>query len=311
MRKKGELKAPLFYFLDYINKDIIYYKEYDMKKIAGINYFLLSYFLLTLALIFTSCTGGGSTRVVIPPPTPVATNVPAPVKSESPEEQKIDQLNKQLEVINAAQTKAANNNDKIGQLSSEKDALQTKSQLALEYAKMWQGNALSYKSQETDVEKQLVDAQLDAWKVKLWWMSGICGLLGIIACGIAWGFPILRPVAMRASGILAAIAMLMLVVAQSLSTISAVLGLVPYILIFAGLVGVGYVVIALRHWWKDHHSLAQTIQAIEPVKNQIDDFKDHMLKNVDSTLIDHIDVYRKKLGLFTNTPSDTPDISGK
>lgn len=227
----------------------------------------------------------------------IATNAPAPEKTKSPDEQNSDILKKKLEEAEKKANEAVERGDIIAKLSAEKEALVLKTQLAESYVKQWKANAESYKDQTIAKEEELKVAKLDAWKEKLWWMSGICGFLAIVAGGVAWGFPLLRPVAVKASLILAAIAGIMLFVAQSLTTISWLLGLVPYIIGVAGLIALVYIFFAIRHWWMDHSGLKQTIQGIEPLKEDIEGFSDHMLKYVDDTMVNHVKNIRGKLGL--------------
>jgi hypothetical protein len=226
---------------------------------------------------------------------PVATNVPEPEKTVSPGEQNIETLKKKLEESEKKAAAAVEKGDTIAKLTAEKESLGLKVQLAEAYAKEWKQNAEAYGSQRDEKEKELKEAKLDAWKTKLWWMAGICGLLAIVAGGIAFGFPLLRPVAWKASAILGAIAGIMLFVAQALGTIAWLLGLVPYIIGIAVLAAIVYGAVALRIWSKDHNSLKQTIEGIEPIKNNIKGFGDHMLKYVDGNMVDHVKSYKKKM----------------
>lgn len=253
---------------------------------------------LIIVFVLTGCKGCTEDRVETDTKNdsaPIANNVPAPDKTVSPTEQKIEILKKKLDESDKRAAEAAANGEIIAKLSAEKDSLGLKVQLAEAYAKEWEQNAKSYSSQKDEKEKELSQAKLDAWKEKLWWMAGICGLLSIVGAGVAWGFPLLRPIATKASIIFGAIAGIMLVVAQMLSTIAWLLGLVPYILGIAILAVIIYGIVALRHWFKDHSSLQQTIEGIEPIKKNIKGFGDHMLKHVDGTMVEHIKSYKKKI----------------
>jgi len=231
----------------------------------------------------------------VSPEKTVATNVPTPEKTQTPGEQNIESLKKKLEESEKKAAEAAANGATIERLSSEKESLAIKVQLAEAYSREWKQNAESYMLQKEEKEKELKEAKLDAWKIKLWWMAGICGLLAIFAGGIAFGFPLLRPVATKASIILGAIAGIMLFVAQALGTIAWLLELVPYIIGIAMLAAIIYGAVALRYWFKDHNSLKQTIEGIEPIKKNIKGFGDHMLKYVDGTMVDHVKSYKKKI----------------
>jgi hypothetical protein len=255
---------------------------------------------LTTLFLLTGCKGCTEDRVEAdqkPTTAPIATNVPTPVNTLSPTEQNIEALKKKLDEADKRAAEAAAKGETITKLSAEKDSLGLRVQLAEAYAKEWKQNAESYAEQKTEKEKELKDAKIDAWKEKLWWMAGICGLLAIVAGGICIAFPLLRPVAKYASGGMAAIAVLMLIVAQSLATVAWLLGFVPYIIGLAILAGLVYLVVALRHWYKDHHGLQQTVTGIEPLKESIEGFSDHMLKYVDGPLVDHVKGIRTKLGL--------------
>lgn len=258
----------------------------------------MKHFLFALLAVFILTFGGcvdngksGGTR----PEQSVATNVPTPEKVMTPQEQKIATLQKQLTDSDQKAALATANNNIIARLTAEKESLMIRTQLAEVYAIQWKQNAASYSAQAVEKNQELKDAKLEAWKEKLWWMAGICGVVALIAGAVAWGMPLVRPIAMKASIILAALAGLMLFVAESLATVAWLLGFVPYILGFGGLVAIGYAVVALRHWWKDHHGLKQTIEGIEPIKDQFVGFSEHMIKHVDSTLCDHVNAYRNKM----------------
>lgn len=253
---------------------------------------------LFIVLALTGCKGCDEDRVESKGKdgNPViATNVPTAEKTLSPTEQNIETLKKKLEDSDKKAAEAASRGETIAKLSAEKDSLGLRVQLAEAYAKEWKQNAETYADQKVEKEKELKEAKLDAWKEKLWWLAGICGLLSIVAAGIAWGFPLLRPIAVKASVILGAIAGIMLIVAQALSTIAWMLGLVPYIIGLAVVVLIIYGAIAFRFWFKDHNALKQTIEGIEPIKEKIEGFGDHMLKYVDGTMVDHIQGYKKKI----------------
>jgi hypothetical protein len=227
----------------------------------------------------------------------VATNVEAPTQTQTPEQQKVTSLEKQLEAANKKADEATARGDLIAKLTAEKDALVIREQISISNAKQWEANAVAYHSQASDKDVEIKNAKIEAWKERLWIMSAICGLLAIIAGGIAIGFPLLRPVAWKAGAVLGAIASLMLIVAQCLATVSWLLGLVPYILGIGAAVGLFYGAVALRHWFKDHTSLKQVVTAVEPIKNQVKDFGSHMMKYVDTPMETHITEMRTKLGL--------------
>lgn len=225
----------------------------------------------------------------------IATNVEAPVKVLSPDEQKVADLQKKLDISDKKVVDATLKSDTIARLSAEKESLALKAQISEENAKIWQQNATAYKAQEADKDKEIEAAKIDAWRERLWIMAGIMGFLALVAGAVAWGFPLIRPVATRASAILGALAALMLILAKCLGVIAFVIDIAPYVLVFGLVVAVGYAVVALRHWWKDHNGLSQTVQGIEPIKEEFTNFGDHMLKYVDGSLVDHIRDYRKKL----------------
>jgi len=254
-------------------------------------------FLGVLLICLCGCPGNQSTaeRKTDPSTGQVATNVPVPEKTMSPSEQNIAVLQKKLDEAEKKASEASAKGDIIVRLSSEKDSLGIRVQLAEAYAKQWKQNAETYSAQEASKEQELKEAKLDAWKTKLWWMAGICGLLAIVAFGISWGMPLLSPIASKAAIILGVIAGIMLFVAQSLSTIAWLLDLVPYVLALGGVAAIVYVVVALRHWFKDHHGLAQTIKGIEPIKDKIENFGTHMNQYVDSAMVDQVSSYREKI----------------
>jgi len=259
---------------------------------------MLKQILCVIFLVALSgCSGSDSESVRDDKPdnNHVATNVPEPEKKMSPGEQNIETLKKKLEESEKKAAEAAAKGEIIVKLTAEKESLGLRVQLAEAYAKEWKQNAEAYSYQKEEKEKELKEAKLAAWRTKLWLMAGICGFLAIIAGGVAFGFPLLRPLATKASLILGAISGIMLFVAQAIGTIAWLLGLVPYI-IGAGLIAaVIYAAIALRYWYKDHNGLKQTIEGIEPIKDKIEGFGDHMLKYVDDAMVNHVREYKTKI----------------
>ena len=255
---------------------------------------------LAIFLVIICSLGGCDKRENTPsdtkPVPTIATNAEVPTQTLTPDEQKVQDLKKQLE---AAEKKADDaKKDIVAKLTAEKEILVLQKKLAETYSKIWEENAKNYSLQITSKDKEIKDAKLDAWKEKLWWMAGICGLLAIVAGGIAWGFPLVRSFAIKAGLVLGAISVTMLIVAQCLATVAWLLGFVPYILGFAIVVALVFGGLALRHWWKDHNGLKQTVEGIEPIKEKLEGFKDHMLKYVDGTMVDHVKAYRNKLGII-------------
>jgi len=269
-----------------------------------------SIFLIILALaMFSSCDDR-------PVPTgddtnPIANNVPTPEKIKSPIEQKIDTLQKQLEELNKKAEEANAKGSKIDALIVEKDALVVKKQLAEAYATEWKNNATAYSSEIKAKDKEISTSRIDSWKVKLWWMAGICGLLGIAAFAITIAYPLLAPFASKAWKILGVASAVMLVVAECLSTVAWLIGFVPYIIGLAAAIGVVYGIAALRHWWLDHRTSNQLIQTLEKLKVNIPNFSDHMDNNLDEPVINHIGKKRVALNLKKKPiVSTTVDISG-
>jgi uncharacterized membrane-anchored protein YhcB (DUF1043 family) len=227
----------------------------------------------------------------------VANNVPIAPIEMTPEQQKVKTLEKQLEDAQKKIKDATERGDLVARLSAEKEELIIKEKIAEANAKQWKANAEAYKSQAADKDVEIKNAKIDAWKERLWIMAAICGFLGIVAGGIAIGFPLLRSVAWKASAVLGSIAAIMLFVAQSLSTVAWLLGLVPYLIGLAVIVGLIYGAVALRYWFKDHRGLEQVVTGVEPLKDQIEDFSSHMMKYVDTPMENHIKCMRTKLGL--------------
>jgi len=223
----------------------------------------------------------------------VTENVPKPVAEKSPQEQKIADIQKKLEIVDKKIIDSPGS--VVTRLTYEKESLSLKVQLAEAYSQQWKANAIAYMSQVKDKEVELKNAKIEAWQVKLWVMAGICGLIAIIAGGVAIGFPLLRPVAVKASAIVGGVAVIMLIVAQCLPTVAWMLGIVPYILGVAGVVVLIYCIFALREWYRDHVGLEQTVEGIETIKGKMSGFGDHMLKYVDGGMVDHIKNIRGKL----------------
>lgn len=227
----------------------------------------------------------------------VANNVPVAPVELTPEQQRVKTLEQQLIDTQKKVKEATDKGDIIAKLSAEKEELIIKEKISTANAKQWEANALAYKGQAADKDVEIKDAKIEIWKERLWIMAGICGLLAIVAGGIAIGFPLLRSVAWKAGAILAGIATLMLIVAQMLTTVAWLLGFVPYILGLAVAVGLFFGAVALRHWFKDHRGLEQVITGVEPLKDQIEDFGKHMSQYVDTPMENHIKAMRTKLGL--------------
>ena len=270
-----------------------------------------SIFLIVLALVMFSSSCEDRPVPPIDNSNPIANNVPVPEKIKTPLEQKIDTLQKQLEELNKKSEKATADGSKIDALIADKDALVVKKEIAEAYAAEWKNNATAYSSQITEKDKQISTARIDSWKVKLWWMSGICGLLGIAAFAISLAYPLLASFASKAWKVFGIASAAMLVVAECLTTVAWLIGFVPYIIGLVAAIGVAYGVAALRHWWLDHHTSNQLIQSIEKIKTKIPSFAEHMDANLDDSVIKHIGKKRIALNLKKKPViSSTTDISG-
>lgn len=258
---------------------------------------ILRIFLVILfAFAITSCNNSCSQDRETSKPEENTTTIPiVPPKVITPTEQKIDDINVKIEANNAIIAKAMMDKDLISQLSAEKDNLQLKIKLNTQYIQQLEDNNKAYSSQVKDKDEEIKTAKLDAWKTKLWWMAGIMGLLSIVAGGVAIGFPLLRPIAVKAAAIGAGISVLLLITAESLATVAWLLSLVPYILIGAAIIGAICVFIFARHWWLDHHGFNQVVSAIDPVKNQVKDFSTHMNNELDSFVINKVKDTKAKL----------------
>lgn len=257
---------------------------------------ITSMIMITALTVLSGCPG--TTRfdtVAQKQEQPTANNVPTPNKVQTPEEVKSNTLQKSLEEAIKRINDAIAKGDLIAKLSAEKEALMINVHISESNAKQWEQNAKSYSSQFNEKNIELKNAKLDAWKEKLWWMAGICGFLSIVAGGIAWGWPLIRPLAVKASAIFGAVSVIMLIVAQTIGTIAWILGLVPYILGVGILIAIIFGILALRHWYKDHHGLEQTIEGIEPLKANIPGFSDHMVKFVDGSMVSHIKDIRNNI----------------
>jgi len=251
---------------------------------------------MLLFVLFTLTLGCGnevkqeSARIT---PEAIATTE-VPKVTLTPQEQKIDDLKKKLDASDKKIMEVADGK-LIDRLTAEKESLGLRVQLADAYSEQWKLNAKSYEGQKVEKDQELKNAKLDSWKEKLWWMAGICGFAAIVAGGISFAFPLIRPIAIKASIAMGAIATIMLITAQCITTVAWLLSLVPYILCIGAIGVIIYAIIALRHWWKDHQSLKQTIEGIEPIKAQVANFSDHMLKFVDGNMVKHVKKIREKI----------------
>ena len=260
------------------------------------SYILRPLIIIVLAFTISSCNYSCSENR--DKPVENTTTVPiVPPKVITPTEQKIDDINAKIEANNKIIAKAMMDKDLISQLSAEKDNLQLKIKLNAQYIQQLEDNNKSYSSQITDKNEEIKTAKLDAWKTKLWWMAGIIGLLSIVAGGVAIGFPLLRPFAVKGAAICGGISILLLLAAECLSTVAWLLSLVPYILIGAAIIGLIYVFLLARHWWLDHHGFKQLVSALQPVKQQVKDFSGHMDRELDSFVVKKVKETKNKLGL--------------
>jgi hypothetical protein len=249
-----------------------------------------------LCLSFFSCGRGTQGENPITPTDPPITEKPVDTSpSNLSFERKIEYLKKQLESFEKKVKEYTEKNDTVNKLIAEKEALNVNIKIAETYSDNWKQSAENYKKDVGTKDEEIKVAKLDAWKVKLWVMSGICGFLGIVFTAVAFGLPLLRPIATKAAIVLGAVSIIMLIVAQSLTTIAWLLGFVPYIIGFAVLVALAYGVYMCKLWWIDHKSLEQTISGIEPIKSKMEGFKNHMLEYVDKKQVDHIAKYRDSL----------------
>jgi predicted phage tail protein len=245
-------------------------------------------------LSLTSCFGVRDDNISKPSELP-KTDVIDVKPETTPLGSEIADLNQKIKESEDKIKQAKEKNDELARLKAEKEWLEYKMSLAIAQVKQLKANIDTYKTQVSDKEKEIKEARILAWQEKLWWAAGIIGFLAIVATAVCIGFPLIRPVAKYAAAILSGLSVTMLVVAYMLPTIAWLLSLVPYILIGSLVVGAGYAVYLLRHWWKDHTGLIQTINGIEEIKPSIKGFGDHMTRHVDTVLENQIRNYKQKI----------------
>lgn len=259
--------------------------------------------LLSLCTVFLLMFTGCSTNPVAPT-TRIDGSATAAALAPTPGQQKMTDLQKRLTDAEAARDKAVADNKVIDRLTAEKDILQIRTQIAEEQSKQLLQNVEAYKTQITDKNKEISAAHVSEWQTRAYILAGILGFLALVAGAVAFGWPLLRSVAVWASGILGALALLLTVAAKLMPLFAWVLSWIPYIAGAALLVAVIYGLIALRHWWLSHHTAQQLVKYVEAKKPtvvaELAEFKDTLRTHLDAPIESFIWRTRKGLGLVKN-----------
>ncbi len=190
-------------------------------------------------------------------------------------------IEKKIEQAEIAQKKAIDDGDKIAQLKAERDELVLKKQQA-ETDAMNLAVDIKYKDKEISHERTANQQE------KLYWFSGILGLLSLVGAGIAiWFFTnrVIRKYAMWFGIACSCVASLALLFAW----------LLPY-LIYVGAVIVLVAVIAVTISWKrDNKALHQVVGAVAKIKESVPNFRSHFREEIDSGVDRHIDAVRERI----------------
>lgn len=256
-------------------------------------------YLCLIALLFTFT--GCSTNAPAPTAPRVEVSATAAALAPTPEQEKLTDLQKHLKDAETAETKAVADGKAIDRLSAEKDILQTRTQIAEEQSRQLLQNVEAYKRQITDTDKAIEAQQIKDLQGRLYFYAMILGLLALVAGAVAYGWPLLRSVALWATAIISALATLLAVAAKLLPLIYWIGDLIPYLGAVCAVVIAGYGLVALRHWWLAHHTSQQLITYVEAAKPKaeadLEAYKTLLRTHLDSPVEDFIWKTKQGLGL--------------
>lgn len=148
--------------------------------------------------------------------------------------------------------------------------------------------ALRQAKEEVSSAKQaLADERTAAAQARIWWFSGIMGVLALAAAGLAIFVPSIARWAVRLALAAAVVAALAVFAAW----------LLPYLWWIGGGLTIIGIVGAIVYWRLDAKSRDQVVRAVDRVKDRIPDFKDTFRQVIDEDADLAIDAARKRLGL--------------
>jgi hypothetical protein len=236
----------------------------------------LLWILLPIALLLTGC---GNARLVVPPPLPPLVEIVTP---KTAAEQNV--VDAQAEV-----DKARKGGDALTVLTAEQKYARAAAKLAFQQAKEWQ-------QVDADKTKEITDERNARRQLFLYVLSGVVGLLAILAAVGAFAWPTARPIFRPVAIFLGLLVPALLFAAW----------LVPYLEWIAG--GIGVIIIGVGGWFmadnERRHKLKdrtteQVVEAVGDAKRQIPEFnnryKDIFRGCIDTDVDQHLDLTRARL----------------
>lgn len=200
------------------------------------------------------------------------------------QEAKFDTLTTAIRKAEDAVSSAVAAGDRVKELEAERDLYRAQAARATAIADEQALLATSFEAKADGLEKGIYQAKLDEAESKLYWFAGIMGFATIVSIAICIAFPLTRAYAIYFPIVFASLAGVSIAAAQ----------LLPYLRIIGigiGVVGVAGILIA---WARRDRGLKQLTQAIEPLKDKIDDYKTHFRQYIDSDVDKLLDKIREK-----------------
>lgn len=188
------------------------------------------------------------------------------------------QLNNEIKELEEKRQNAIKEDEKLAQLQVEKELAEKYLALAKMEVTRWEESS---KAKDKEIEAERIHRQ----QVWLWWFSGVLGVIALVAFGLGIWSPIIRKWSWSFAAAAGSVASLSLLVAQ----------LLPY-LIF---VGIGLAVIgaiALIIWNRNSFNAEVRVsKAINSIKSQVPNYKDHFKEHMDSVADKHFNAIRSHI----------------
>ena len=152
-----------------------------------------------------------------------------------------------------------------------------------------------YKGQLDTNNKNIRQEHMDIAQARAYWVAGISGFLGAVALAASFfvSVPLLRNVIRWAALTFGALAVIALIFAW----------LVPYIVPIVSVMGVLAAAGAIWQWRTDHRGLNQLVEAVEPIKRQVEGANEDLRKALSSDVRERVSGIRTRLGLKQNDDS--------
>lgn len=170
--------------------------------------------------------------------------------------------------------------DEIARLSALKD-------LIGERLRQKETEVANLKAQNTEADKALGAARTEAAQTKLWWFVGIMGVASAALVALAIFVPSVAKWSVRGAVACGATAALAAFISW----------LLPYLFwIGLGLLVIG-IISVIVYWRLDAKSRDQVVKAVEDMKGEVPNYRDHFRKYIDDDADKHLDRTRARLGL--------------